>query len=81
MKAEKGVKPEPSAPRNTKRSRPVSAELSTPKRPNTTTRRQARAQTAPRVEEDAGEGSEEFLALEEMLEGADEVGDDEFQLP
>jgi hypothetical protein len=29
-------------------------------------------------EEDAGEASEEFPTLEEMLEGADEVGDDEF---
>jgi hypothetical protein len=32
------------------------------------------------VGEDAGEASEEFSAPEEMLEGADEVSDDEFWL-
>jgi hypothetical protein len=46
----------------------------------TVTRLQVRAQTAPMVGEDAGEASEEFSAPEEMLEGADEVSDDEFWL-
>lgn len=42
IKAEKDIKPEPSGPVVAKRPRPVSAEISTAKRPGTVTRRQAR---------------------------------------
>ena len=81
MKKEKGIKaekvnnpkPEPSVPVVAKRASPISAEISTAKRSNATTRQQAKLleEAAPAEEEEGNE----LPTLAELLESAEGTGE------
>ena len=81
MKKEKGIKaenvnkpkPEPSVPAVAKRARPISAEISTAKRSNATTRQQAKVLEEAASAEEA-EGNE-LPTLAELLESAEGTGE------